>query len=498
MVVHAMVSRNINKALEWIKEMDQLRRSLYLHDYLKRPLRIWMYDKALLINPLHNYFYQEPQWINISKEYLMYSPEYLIQDYFKHLNRSQDIQNQQFQWAINPLLADYFIIPSDVTYIYFSRQPGLLNDTEFEKVLFDLNENYFNTLLTSIQTNYLYWTLANGEDQIGANHILAIPGGRNMGILTTRMQHIIRNVIQLAFTGVREDSISSNYISRYSYRGLNVVYRHHYDVIMPQFTPLNMNRTQSDTIDILLQKKNQLFYFAGVLSHTNSAYSPRLYLSELWYEIEQNLKVNLTTKIQNRTYRIITVIHGHVQRSEYIESIQSSVFALCPEGFLPWSPRLYESIQIGAIPIILSDNIVLPFERFIDWRSLSAKINVSSTKNITNIVYKINNLEKYTKEKLNNALPYLYAFRWPYSIVTANESGKRIFQLQNNTDEQAKNVLYYLWLELRCRRLEQWYGLTSNTTTLESLQAQQLACTNHPTICPCHNENNSLAFREYL
>jgi hypothetical protein len=259
-----------------------------------------------------------------------------------------------------------------------------------------------------------------------------------------------------------------------------------------------MNRTKSDDIDVLVRKKKRLFYFAGALSHATSMIAARARLSLLWHDMNKKRKVHMTAEIQKRNYHVITIIDGHIETSEYIKSIQSSIFALCPEGFLPWSPRLYESIQIGAIPVILADNIVLPFERFIDWRSLSAKINVSHIENIIHIAYRIENLEEYTKEKLKNVLPYLYAFRWPYSIVTEKKTNKRIFKLQNDKDKRAEDVFYYLSLELRCRRLEQWYGFTVNTTTVKSLEAQRLACTNHPTVCPCHNEKNSLAFKEYL
>jgi hypothetical protein len=480
-----------------MKEMDQLRRSLYLDDYLKRPLRIWMYNKKLLIKPAHQFFAQ-PQWIDISKEYLMYSPEYFIQDYFRRLNIPGEVHDQNFQWAVNPLLADYFIIPSDSIYFYFYHRPSTLDDKEFDQLLFDLNENYFNTLLTNIRTNYSYWTLASSADQIGANHILAIPGGRNMGILSKKIQNILRNVIQIVFTGIREEVISSEAEPRYSHRGISVTYRHHYDVIVPPFTALNTNRTKSDDIDVLVQNKNRLFYFAGALSHKTSIHAARSQLYLLMQDMIEKQKANMTMEIQKRNYHVITSINGNVETSEYIKSIQSAIFSLCPEGFLPWSPRIYESIQIGGIPVILADNIVLPFERFINWRSLSAKINVSSIRNITNIADRIQNLEEYMKKKLKSALPYLHAFRWPYLIVTDEKSGERIFQAEHYKDERSKNVFYYLWLELRCRRLEQWYGFTVNTTTVKSLEAQRLACTNHPTICPCHNETNSLAFQEYL
>jgi hypothetical protein len=428
----------------------------------------------------------------------MYCPEYLMEDYFRRLNIPGEIHDRHLQWAVNPLLADYFIIPSDFMYFYFYHRPTTLNSTEFDQLLFDLNENYFNILLTNIRTNYPYWTLASGADQIGANHILAIPGGRNMGILTKKIQNILRNVIQLGFTGIREDLMSPNLDPRYSYRGISITYRHHYDVIVPQFTPLNKNRTGSDDIDSLVQKKNRLFYFAGALSHATSFRAARSQLSFLWKDLKEKRKTNMTTEIQRKKYLAITIIDGHLETSEYIKSIQSSIFSLCPEGFLPWSPRIYESIQIGAIPVILADNVVLPFERFIDWRSLSAKINVSNIKNITNIPYRIRNLKEYTKEKLKSALPYLNAFRWPYLIVTEERHGERVFQPQNDNDQRGNDVFYYLWLELRCRRLEQWYGFTVNTTSVKSLEAQRLACTNHPTICPCHDEKKSLAFQEYL
>lgn len=47
------------------------------------------------------------------------------------------------------------------------------------------------------------------------------------------------------------------------------------------------------------------------------------------------------------------LIDGIISLNDYIQSIGSSIFNLCPEGFSPWSPRLYESICLGTIPLIL-------------------------------------------------------------------------------------------------------------------------------------------------
>ncbi|CAF3113252.1 unnamed protein product [Rotaria socialis] len=499
MTTHSMVSRNIYKMLIWINKMNSVRRSLYIDDYLKRPLRIWMYDKHSLINNSTYFSSLKVNWKNIANEHQMYSPEYYLQDYFQRLNQSRKIsRHHHFQWANNPLLADYFIIPSDFMFFYFHHQPSTLNDQQFNNLYVDLNENYMSILLANVCTKFSYWTLAPNKDQIGANHILIIPSGRNMGILYNETQMLLKNVIQLAFTGIRADLLPSGTPPQYVYRNIYITYRHQYDVIIPQSTLLQWRRNKSDDLDTLIKKKNQIFYFAGALDHIASYQSARSLLSSIKQDIDQKQNYKTSIQIQGKQYNIIKIISGHIKSYEYIQSVQSSVFILCPEGFLPWSPRMYESIQLGSIPMLLADNIVLPFERFIDWRSFTVKLNVSNIKNITSFVDRIEKLEQYIERKLASALPYLYAFRWPYVIVGNNETRQHVFDPQEDLNETISNVFYYISLELRCRRLEQFYGFIVESSTSKSMKAQQLACTKHPTVCPCHDEKRSVAFQEYI
>ncbi|CAF2262340.1 unnamed protein product [Rotaria magnacalcarata] len=455
MTTHSMVSRNIDKMLVWINKINDLRRSLYIDDYLKRPLRIWMYDKhSLIINS--TYFSSlKANWKDIANEHQMYSPEYYLQDYFQRLNQSRKISHHhpQSQWTNNPLLADYFIIPSDFMFFYFHHQPSTLDDQQFNNLYVDLNENYMSVLLTNVRTKFSYWTLAPSKDQIGANHILIIPG---------------------AFTGIRADLLPSDAPPQYAYRNIYITYRHQYDVIIPQSTLLKWRRNKSDDLDTLIKKKKQIFYFVGILNHTISFQSPRSLLSSIKEDIDQKQNYTASIEIQGKQYNIIQIINGHIKSYEYIQSVQSSVFIFCPEGYLPWSPRMYESIRLGSIPMLLVDNIVLPFERFIDWRSFTVKINVSNIKNITNFVDRIEKFEQYIERKLASALPYLYAFRWPYVIVGDNKTRQYVFDPQQDLNETSRNVFYYISLELRCRRLEQFYGFTVESSTSKSMKAQQL------------------------
>ena len=53
------------------------------------------------------------------------------------------------------------------------------------------------------------------------------------------------------------------------------------------------------------------------------------------------------------------------QRS-YIESIAGSKFVLCPRGIGPSSLRLYETMEAGRVPVIISDNWLAP--KHVDWK----------------------------------------------------------------------------------------------------------------------------------
>ncbi|CAI5477812.1 unnamed protein product [Closterium sp. Yama58-4] len=57
--------------------------------------------------------------------------------------------------------------------------------------------------------------------------------------------------------------------------------------------------------------------------------------------------------------------------ASYYEDMQRSLFCLCPLGWAPWSPRLVESVFFGCIPVIIADNIVLPFSDVIPWREIA-------------------------------------------------------------------------------------------------------------------------------
>ncbi len=75
--------------------------------------------------------------------------------------------------------------------------------------------------------------------------------------------------------------------------------------------------------------------------------------------------------------------------NKFRKIISNSIFSLCPRGFGPTSFRLYESIQMGSIPIYISDEFILPYSNIIDWDKLSLLINLNEIDSIPEKVDKI-------------------------------------------------------------------------------------------------------------
>ena len=496
---HAMCSRNLHKALDWITRIDDRRYSLKINDFLKRPIRLWMYPREAMVNGTKRFSSNNIDWTLVSKQYTMYSVESLIQDYFRKFEESHSkIPRHDLRWTEDPLLADYYIVPHDMMYFYFRSPPENLNEEKFNTLRQQLNDEYFGRIFINVRLKYPYWTMAPSSDLIGNNHLITFVGGRDMGYLDAKNQEMVKNVVQLTSTGVRQDLLPPNATIPYSHRTTSIVYRHGYDILLPQFTEVRMNTSALRYWNATFNKKRRLLYFAGSLNHWTTVVSARVHMTTLWSQIMHEKSENRTINLDGRDYQIISIVDGHVKPEEYVEAMHSSVFSMSPEGFLPWSPRLYETIQLGVIPLILADNIVLPFERFVDWRSLSAKINVTHIMNLTSIVSSIEHFESYVKKKLANATPYLHAFQWPYATINQSGVRKHVFVPAEDTGAYDHNIFHFLSRELRCRRLEQFYGFTSNSLSRQSRQAQQYACQTYSLICPCYHPHGTIAFQEYL
>jgi len=61
-------------------------------------------------------------------------------------------------------------------------------------------------------------------------------------------------------------------------------------------------------------------------------------------------------------------------RPDYFRTMGRSKFCLVPAGLTAWTIHLYEAFFFECIPVILSDEMTVPFQSFIDWKSLSIQL----------------------------------------------------------------------------------------------------------------------------
>ena len=101
------------------------------------------------------------------------------------------------------------------------------------------------------------------------------------------------------------------------------------------------------------------------------------YIGRNTHDVRVNLEKILS---KNSTNKIINIkSDGILQKDSrhFKKLLTQSIFSLCPRGFGPTSFRLYESIQLGAIPIYVSDKFHLPYKNFIDWEKLCLLIDIN-------------------------------------------------------------------------------------------------------------------------
>jgi len=93
--------------------------------------------------------------------------------------------------------------------------------------------------------------------------------------------------------------------------------------------------------------------------------------------------------------------------AEFINVTKRSKFSLCPRGYGAQSFRIYETIQLGSVPVIIYDKEWFPFSHKINWSDFCVLIHISELnilkqrlKNITTKQY--NNMLMQGKNVYNN------------------------------------------------------------------------------------------------
>ncbi len=116
--------------------------------------------------------------------------------------------------------------------------------------------------------------------------------------------------------------------------------------------PVDAN-TDSPERNNFFGRKN-LAYFRGAVTSTDETYSQG---------IRQWLHVH------SESMRGFVVLEGY--SPYYYEEMKNSAFCLHPPGWASWSPRLFQILFAGCIPVIFGTHTVLPFEEEIDYSKIA-------------------------------------------------------------------------------------------------------------------------------
>tara|TARA_X000000950_G_scaffold289542_1_gene415260 strand:+ start:12118 stop:12999 length:882 start_codon:yes stop_codon:yes gene_type:complete len=115
--------------------------------------------------------------------------------------------------------------------------------------------------------------------------------------------------------------------------------------------------TQKQTPTFMSKKKIKVGYI-GRNTHQIREDLLKVYQHHDGYELIDFLGISASKK-DNKLFKKLT---------------SQSIFTLCPRGYGPTSFRLYESINLGSIPIYISDDFILPFQDKIEWDKLAVLI----------------------------------------------------------------------------------------------------------------------------
>ena len=128
----------------------------------------------------------------------------------------------------------------------------------------------------------------------------------------------------------------------------------------------------------------------------------------------------------------------------YVEEMDESKFCIIPRGNTPWTRRFFDAVVRGCIPAVLSDPVTFPYERFLDYRTITIKLPEQWAPSIARELRSVN---ASAAASLHRQLQKL----WP-AFVYDSQKGGCAFEM--------------LLLELAARQRKfftTWLGATPNT-----------------------------------
>ncbi|KAF3445566.1 hypothetical protein FNV43_RR10742 [Rhamnella rubrinervis] len=224
--------------------------------------------------------------------------------------------------------ADLFFVPTYVKCVH---------------MLGGLDDNQINETFVKVLSQMPYFRLSGGR-----NHIFVFPSGNGAHFFSSWATYINRSII-LTPEGDRTDKKETSSFNTWK------------DIIIPG----NVGDDGMSTIMVTIGQPLPLSkrkYLANFLGRAQEKVG-RLQLIELGKQFPDKLEspdLKFTTPYK-------------LERTEYFEHLRNAKFCLVPRGESSWTLRFFESFFVECVPVILSDQIELPFQNVIDYTQISIK-----------------------------------------------------------------------------------------------------------------------------
>jgi hypothetical protein len=180
-------------------------------------------------------------------------------------------------------------------------------------------------------------------------------------------------------------------------------YREGFDISMPLLRRYTIVQNVKEPILLPHERKYNIVFKGGITSEV------RGYLPVLMNGID----------------RIVLTDHPDMNETfhsyDFEELLRNSVFGLAPRGLGVHSFRFVETLAAGSIPIVISDDWVLPFPEIICWDTVVVRVLESQILDIPDIITRIGPQQRLWMQRQGLRIYRQYLSSWRVATLTTLE-----------------------------------------------------------------------------